>query len=150
MKSYQIVYYVFAIINSILVGSGLFYFIRTFLRIKKPTLLNTTKNPYVSHCFYAFAIINMTFLFLLGLSAYELFGINILGFHLLKITLIYEIIYIFLLGVIWSRPYKISSSIGSATGIGNMGIAPQIFILYPITGLMAIWLLKGIIRYTTT
>jgi hypothetical protein len=33
-------------------------------------------------------------------------------------------------------------SAAGATGIGNMGISPQFFIAYPITGVLAIWMLR--------
>ena len=103
---------------------------------------NDPKGPYTSHFFVGFSVINVAFLILLGVAAIRLLRVDLRGIELLAITLKLELIYWFLGVAMWLLPAPFGMSAAGATGIGNMGIAPQLFIAYPITGLIAIWALK--------
>jgi hypothetical protein len=110
--------------------------------------LNDAAGPYTAQFFGIFSFANLVFLGLLSLAAVRLFRMEYRGVALLALTLKCELVYFFLGALFWLIPAPIGMSAGRATGIGNMGISPQIIIAYPITGLIAIWILRrlGILK----
>lgn len=148
-KASKIVYLVFGFITAIIVFCGLFFMVTTVIAVKPISELNDSGSPYTSYFFFSYSAINFIFLIFLAISSVKLFKFNPKGMSLLKLTLKFELIYWFIISFLWFLPESFGMSAGGATGIGNMGISPQIFIAYPIIGLVALWILK-LLKIITT
>ncbi len=92
--------------------------------------------------FGLYSLLNVGFLVLLGLAAVRLCRADTGGIGLLARTLKLELGYFMLAGMLWLLPAPLGNGAATAFGVGNMGISVQILIAYPITGLLAIWLLR--------
>jgi len=68
--------------------------------------------------------INVVFLILFLLAAFQLVWLRKSGVTVHAITSGLLIAYSFLIGMLWLAPHGIGRSIGAATGVGNMGVAP--------------------------
>ena len=141
-KAAKIVYLVFGSLTVILVLCGLCFLVITVFAGKPISELNDAEAPYTSYFFFLYSVINFIFLFLLAISSFKLFNFNPKGICLLKLTLKLELIYWFTISFLWFLPKPFGMSAAGATGIGNMGISLQVFIAYPITGLLALWILR--------
>jgi hypothetical protein len=144
-KSAKIVYLVFGVITAIIVVCGLSFMVITVFAGKPISEVNDTESPYTSYFFFSYSAINFIFLVFLGISSFRLFKFNPKGISLLKLTLKLELLYWLIISLLWLLPKPFGMSAAGATGIGNMGISPQIFIAYPITGLVALWILKPLV-----
>jgi hypothetical protein len=142
-KASKTVYLVFGIINVIILFAGAYFMVTTVFELPISEL-NDAESPYVSYFFFLYTAINFIFLFFLAMSSVRLFKFNPKGISLLKLILKIELVYFIVISLPWLLvvPKSIGYSAAGASGIGNMGIAPQIFIVYPITGLVALWILK--------
>ena len=138
------IYYIFATITGLMVlGGGVFLAITVFsLTDKGLASLNSEETPYEVCFFLIYSSIGLIFLIALAISAKKLFRLNYKGVSLLASVLKLELLYWLLMSLCWLLPPPFGRSAGGATGIGNMALSPQVFIAYPITGLIAIWLLK--------
>ncbi|MCK4886395.1 MAG: hypothetical protein KAS96_03345 [Planctomycetes bacterium] len=124
----------------IMVFGGAVFMVGTVLSL--PILeLNDAEGPYTSYFFFLYTGINFIFLFFLAMSSVRLFKFNSKGISLLKLVLKVELVYFIVTSLLWLVP-PIGMSAGGATGIGNMGISPQFLIIYPVTGPVALWVLK--------
>lgn len=98
---------------------------------------------YVWHFFAAYSGANALLLVGLALSAYLLFRFNPLGVSILAGVLVVELFYWSVLHILVLLP-GFGMSAAGAQGIGNMGIAPQHYIAYPWSGLLALAALSTI------
>lgn len=112
--------------------------------------LNDAEAPYVSHFFISFCLINLGFLVALGIATLKLFRRVPAGLSLLATILLLELAYYFLISCLWLLPAPWGMSAAGATGIGNMGLAPQLYIAYPVTGLLFIWVLRAFNTFSST
>lgn len=136
-------HYAFGGITALSVVSGAVFLAMALFAGVSPSKLNDADAPYTAYFFFGFCVANLVFLVLLGLAAIRLLRLDFRGIHLLALTLKLELAYWLLLTGLWLLPpLPISMSAGAATGIGNMGISPQLCIAYPVTGLIAIWGLR--------
>jgi hypothetical protein len=103
----------------------------------------TIEEPYFWHFFVGFSLTNILFLTAVGLSAYMLFILRQAGLYILAAILVGELIYWLALGSLWRHP-TLGTSAASATGVGNMGISPQVVIAYPVTGLLTMAILAAV------
>jgi len=140
--SVRVSFYAFGVITALVVVGGLYFLITTLSGTPSFTGLNNEDLPYTLYFFAAYSVINLIFLGMLGTSAFRLFKLNPSGITLLARTLKLELVYWICISFMWFLPFRLGRSAAGATGIGNMGIAPQVFIAYPITGLFILWLLR--------
>lgn len=135
-------FYVLGGITTLVAVCGAICLAMIFIPGPSLSRLNTATGPYTAHFFMFFSLINVAFLTALGVAAIRLFKLDLRGVRLLVIALKAELIYWLLLIALWLMPNQVASSAAGATGVGNMGISPQLFIAYPLTGLIAIWALR--------
>jgi hypothetical protein len=140
-KASSIAFLVFAILTSLfIIVGGLFLLLTlTSTPIRE---LNDADAPYTSYFFVLFSLVNAAFLVGLGVVAVRLFKNIPSGWSLLTWILKAELVYFLFISSLWLLPKPWGMSAAGATGIGNMGISPQFFIAYPITGVLAIWILR--------
>ena len=132
----------FRTITAILVAIGVYFLVGSLLSVSPISQLNDAESPYTSYFYVAYSLANLVFLSLLGVAGYRLFNHMSTGIDLLSLTLKSELAYWVITSLFWFLPAPFGMSAAGATGIGNMGIAPQILIAYPISGLVVLWLLK--------
>ena len=70
-----------------------------------------------------------------------------LGVTVCNVVFVAEILYFVIIGFLWgSLPRPISMSVAAATGVGNMGLGPQLASAYPLIALVCLnaarWRLK--------
>jgi len=139
----------FGAVTALVVVTGAVFLAMTLVpALRQFAHLNDAAGPYTAQFFGIYSFANLVFLGVLSLAALRLFRMDHRGIALLAVTLKYELVYFFLTSLFWLIPAPIGMSAARATGIGNMGISPQIYIAYPITGLIAIWSLRrfGILK----
>jgi hypothetical protein len=135
-KASSIAYLIFAILTSLLTVVGGLFLLASLT--SRPTQdLNDAEGPYTSYFFVLYSLANATLLVGLGIAAIRLFKRLPSGWSLLTWILKVELV-----SALWLLPEPWGMSAAGATGIGNMGISPQFFIAYPITGVLAIWMLR--------
>ena len=142
-------FWAFGAVTAVVVVAGAIFLAMTMVAsLRQFSHLNDAAGPYTALFFGVFSFANLVFLGLLSVAALRLFRMDYRGIALLALTLKCELAYFFLTSLLWLIPEPIGMSAGRATGIGNMGISPQIFFAYPITGLIAIWALRrfGILK----
>jgi len=141
--SSTVAFYSLAAVTAVVTTTGAIFLSTALFSGPHLSDLNDADGPYTAQFFCTFSLINVVFLILLAIAAFHLFRKNMAGISLLSLTLKLELIYYFFgVSILWFLPKPLDMSAAGATGIGNMGISPQIFIAYPITGLIAIWVLK--------
>jgi len=91
--------------------------------------------PLVVEFFYGMIAINVLLMTALGIAGYRLLRLGIGAMAFSNAVLFAEVAYVFLLPVLW-LPTSLRSSIASVTGVGNVGIAVQGIVLYPIISLI--------------
>lgn len=140
--------YILGTITAVVVCLGAFSIALTLASLISDAAINQPDAPYTAHFFAGFTLINCIFLFLLAVSAIQILQLKLRGFSLIGVVLKLEILYFIAAGGLMFLPPPFGHSAGGAFGIGNMGLAPQAFIAFPITGLFALWLLRrfGIIK----
>jgi hypothetical protein len=76
--------------------------------------------------------INLCFLALLFLGGTYLFRLRPSGVTICNAVFIGEVLYFLIVGFLWSLPRPVSTGVGAATGVGNMGLSPQLISGYPL------------------
>ncbi len=138
-------FYSLAAITGLLTAAGIIFLsITLFSLFSRSRLsgLNDIEGPYTAQFFWAYVFINLVFLVFLAKATFRLFVKDMGGISLLSLILKLELIYWLVISSFWGLPHQLGQSAACATGIGNMGLSPQVFVAYPITGLIAIWILK--------
>lgn len=129
----------FAIANFIVAGLGLLFVVETVYSMRAAAALrNTTETPYFISSFWTMTAINLCFLGLLVLGGVYLLKPRILGVGICNAVFIIEILYFLSIGLFFwgpAVPRNMSLSIAAATGIGNMGLGPQLISAYPLFAL---------------
>jgi len=141
-RATRITFGVFGVITAIVVAIGTFFLLSSFVSLSPISKINDAEAPYTSYFYLLYSLANAIFLSMLGIAAVRLFKNRTSGLNLLALTLKAELAYWIITSLFWFLPSPWGMSAAGATGIGNMGVAPQIFIAYPISGLLILWLLK--------
>lgn len=141
-RAQKITFLVFGILTAFFVVVGGFFLLNILVSVSPITKLNDVEAPYTSYFFALYSLTNLLFLIALGIAAYRLFKKAPSGLTLLAWTLKAELVYVVSTSFLWFLPSPWGMSAGGATGIGNMGISPQFFIAYPITGIVVLWMLR--------
>jgi hypothetical protein len=140
--SVKIAFLTFASITALAVVFGAYFLATAVIACAHLTIILNEMGPYISRFVVLYSAINLCFLIMLGKSAFRLFRFNVAGVSLLSLSLKLELLYLIIISFAWLLPSPLGMSAAGATGIGNMGIAPQLVIAYPLTGLLALWILK--------
>jgi hypothetical protein len=137
--------YAFGGLTGFFVLAGTFFLAETVLASGKLASHATEiGGPYTMLFFGLYSLLNVGFLALLGVAAIRLCRADPGGVGLLARTLKLELWYFLLAGILWLLPATMGRGAAAAFGVGNMGISAQMFIAYPVTGLLAIWLLRRV------
>jgi magnesium-transporting ATPase (P-type) len=127
------------ILNIVFFAAGIWYTaitVRGFLAWKSTHGWSTPHFPAV---FIAMTSINAILLLSLAYSGICLLQLRRAGVILSNIVFASELIWFLLVqGLLALTPSLISSSVGAAGGVGNMGIAPQILTGYPVVALIVL------------
>jgi len=105
------------------------------------------ETPYFRIAFALMIAINGAFLVLFAAAAFQLFRLSRSGVMVHAVTSALLIAYSFLVGMLWLVPHNIGRSIGAATGVGNMGVAPfeLLFVVpyvYPIASTVVLLVIR--------
>ncbi|MFY9560363.1 MAG: hypothetical protein WAQ52_09035 [Terriglobales bacterium] len=103
--------------------------------------------PYFRHAFWALTIVNVVFLVILVATAVRFIQLRVSAVMGYSISVAVLISYTIANGALWLAGHGIGRSIGSASGIGNMGIAPFVVIgvvpyLYPVASVVLLQVLR--------
>lgn len=125
-----------AVTNLLLVAYGILLIVDTGYNLHRyPTL----PVPWPYWCMVA---INLLFLWLLAYASLLLWRLHSRGLVLCLATLAIENFYFVAVGFIWALGNPFSTQVAAASGIGDMGIAPQVLTGYPlIAGVICVILL---------
>jgi uncharacterized membrane protein YozB (DUF420 family) len=107
--------------------------------------------PYVGVAFAIMTAINITFLMLFLIAAFQLLRLKRSGIVVHSVTSVSLIAYTFLIGTLWLEGQGIGRSVAAATGVGNMGVAPFEFLfvapyVFPIASTIALLTTRRKIR----
>ena len=130
--------YIFGSITAFFILIGSIFLVQTLLGSQ--VFYEDTKHIGNFTFFYLlFSLVNIIFLIFLVKATYLMFILKPEGLLLLKKLFKYEIYYFILLSFIMFIPIEYGS--GGSIGVGNMGLSPQLFIYYPLTGLIALFVI---------
>ena len=135
-----IVFRMFAVMNFVVVLVGAFLMATVIPSVVTGTLGNTARDPYFLRFYWPMAAMNACFLAALVLGGICLLQLKNLGVTICNVVFVAEIVYFFGLAVLWSSafPQAISMSAASATGVGDMGLSPQLICGYPLIALFGL------------
>ena len=100
-------------------------------------LANTAEEPFVVQAFYVMTVANLVLLVMLAWAGYLLLTDRSSAAKFCNFVFVAESLYI----IVWLfLPFKgsLSLSVAAASGIGNVGTTPQLLVLYPLVGLLAL------------
>ena len=133
-----VTYRVFAISNILLVLIGLLFMLPTTWSVRVGAVENVPPNSHFAAWFWAMVFINLCFLALLLVAASHLLRLRPSGVTLCNAVFAAEIIYFLVTGFLWFLPRSVSMGVAAATGVGNMGISPQLISGYPLLALICL------------
>jgi len=140
MKTFDwpaVVYRAFAIGNFLVVIVGLLFLLPTAWDIHIGTVENVPENSHFATWFWAMFLINLCFLTLLVVGGVHLFRLRPLGVTICNAVFVGEIAYFFVIGFLWSALSR-PDGVAAATGVGNMGLSPQLISAYPLVTLVCL------------
>jgi hypothetical protein len=95
--------------------------------------------PYFEPAFKVMSAICVVCYLALALSGVQLVRGRLGWAYVTIATLVIESVYLVSLAVAWARlPPAMRMSVGSATGVSSGGLTPQLVVLYPIWGTVAL------------
>jgi hypothetical protein len=127
-------YRTFAVLNVLFVIFGLLFLIPTAYTVAYGTVEDASSYPHFKYWFWTMFFINICFLTLLVIAAIYLFRLRPTGVTICNIVFVGELSYFLAIGVLWSYLSN-PSGIAGATGVGNMGVSPQVLCGYPLVAL---------------
>lgn len=134
-----VTYRVFAIGNVLVALIGLLFLLPTAWSVRIGAVENVPTDSHFATWFWAMAYINMCFFALLVVGGVHLFKLRPSGVTISNVVFIGEIIYFPVIGFMWSAlPRTFSMGLAAATGVGNMGISPQLICGYPFVALICL------------
>ena len=128
------IFRIVGVANILLAAIGIYGIAWAISRAIK-TSHHSPEAPYFDIAFATMTAINVGFLLLFLIAAFQLVTLRGSGVMWHSITALFLLVYMFLNGALWLIGQGVGRSIGSASGIGNMGIAPFSFFVpfvYPI------------------
>jgi hypothetical protein len=128
----------FGIANFIFAGLGLLLLASSVFDIRQSAAANTPQYPYFLLAFWTMTAANLVLLALLIFGGIRLVQLNSSGVSVCNAAFAAEIAYFAMVGILWgaaSHP-SISKSVGAATGVGSIGLSPQMICGYPLIALI--------------
>ena len=135
----------FGVLNIVFSLLGAYVAIQTLSSVK--FLSNTPDTPIVVQAFYLMTSINLLLLGALAIGGFLLLRSGAHAVEFCNIIFAVEIAYYIMTLLPWWRHGDLSRSLIAASGIGNVGIAPQEVTLYPIVGLVVLNVIRRKIRH---
>jgi hypothetical protein len=132
-----VTYRAFATGNVLVVLVGLLFLVPTAWSVGFGAVENVPTNSHFASWFWAMAFINLCFLALLVVGGVHLFRLWPSGVTMCNVVFVGEIIYFLTIGFFWSA-LPVTSGVASATGVGNMGLSPQLISGYPLVALICL------------
>jgi hypothetical protein len=127
----------FGTVNLIFVALGLWAISYPVAAIAAERMTNSPDHPYFLRAFWTMTSMNLIFLAALGFTGVRLLQLRRSAVKACNILFVAEIVYF--VCIPWGIfPRDIDLSIAAATGIGNMGIALNLFTGYPIFALIGL------------
>jgi len=134
-----VTYRIFAIGNFLVVLIGLLFLLPTVWSIRTAAVENVPTNSHFATWFWAMAFINLCFLALLVVGGIHLFRLRSSGVTICNVVFAAEIVYFLIIGLLWfALPTPISMGVAAASGVGNMGLGPQVISGYPLVALICL------------
>ncbi len=134
-----VTYRVFAIGNFLAVLIGLLFLLPTAWIVGFGAVENAPTNPHFATWFWALASINLCFLALLVVGGVHLFQLRPSGVTICNAVFVGEVIYFLVIGFLWSAlPRPVAMGLAAATGVGSMGLSPQLISGYPLAALICL------------
>jgi hypothetical protein len=144
------VFRVFAIANFLLAGVGLLFLSSSVLAVGSGKIGNTSAHPYFLGAFWTMVATNFILLALLVLGGIRLLQLKAQGVVLCNGVFVAEIVYFIALGFLWGvPPPSLSVSVAAATGVGSMGLSPQLICGYPLVALVCLNLARPRLNATS-
>jgi hypothetical protein len=142
MKTFDwpaVVYRSFAIGNFFVVVVGLLFLLPTAWGVHVGAVENVPENSHFAAWFWVMFVINLCFLALLVVGGVHLFQLRPSGITICNAVFVGEIAYFLVTGLLWSAlPRSVSIGVAAATGVGNMGLGPQVISGYPLVTLICL------------
>ena len=128
----------FGIANFIFASVGLFFLVASVFAIREKAVGNTLEQPYFLLAFWTLTTVNLVLLTLLAFAGIKLLQLRTLGVVVCNAVFATEIAYFMTLGILWraAPSPSVSMSIAAATGVGSMGLSPQLICGYPLVALI--------------
>jgi hypothetical protein len=134
-----VTYRVFAIGNFLAVLIGLLFLLPTAWSVRVGAVENAPTNSHFAAWFWALAFINLCFLALLVVGGAHLFQLRPSGVTICNAVFAGEIFYFLVIGFLWhALPRPVSMGLAAATGVGSMGIGPQLISGYPLVAFICL------------
>lgn len=138
----------FGLCNAGLAGWGLWYLIHIVPRVIADSRPDP-QTPYFMQAFLVMSGINLLLIAVLAFSGIQLLRVRPGAVRVYNWFALVTCVYFFSIGfIVWPMGGELSASIGAATGIGNMGIAPFFFLplrlpfVYPIVSMLVLNLIR--------
>ena len=142
MKTFDwpaVTYRVFAIGNVLLVLIGLLFLLPTAWSVHIRAVENAPANSNFATWFWIMTSVNLSLLVLLLVGGVHLFRLRPSGVTICNAVFAAEIGYFFVTGFLWSALRgPISTGLAEATGVGSIGLSPQVICAYPLVGLICL------------
>jgi hypothetical protein len=140
MKTFDwpaVVYRAFAIGNFLVVVVGLLFLLPTAWGIHIGAVENVPENSHFAVSFWAMFVINLCFLGLLVVGGVHLFQLRPSGITICNAVFVAEIAYFLVTSFLWlALPKPFSMGVAAASGVGDMGLSPQLISGYPLLALI--------------
>jgi len=134
-----VTYRVFAIGNVLVVLIGLLFLLPTAWSVRIGAVENAPANSNFAIWFWSMTSVNVCLLALLVVGGVHLFRLRPSGVTICNAVFVGEIVYFFVIGFLWSALRgPISMGLAEATGVGSMGLSPQVISGYPLIGLICL------------
>jgi hypothetical protein len=134
-----VTYRVFAIGNVLVVLAGLLFLLPPVWGVLNGAVENAPTNSHFATWFWVMASINLCFLALLVVGSVRLFQLRPSGVTICNAVFVGELIYFLGIAFLWSAlPRPVSMGLAAATGVGDMGLSPQLISGYPFVALICL------------
>ncbi len=133
---YSITYRAFGILNFLVALMGGIFLAPSVWAIRLHAIGDTPDAPHFLPAFWTMALLNVCFLGLLVFGGIRLLQLRDVGVTICNFVFLAEIFYFLIVGLLWGHASReFAMSVAGATGVGNMGISPQLMSGYPFMAL---------------
>jgi len=126
----------FGIANLIFASVGLLFLAESAFAIRQRLVGNMPDQPYFLLVFWTMTTVNIVLLTFLIFGGIRLLQLRTLGVVVCNAVFAGEIAYFIAVSILWFPANHLSMSIAAATGIGSMGLSPQLICGYPVVALI--------------